>query len=85
MYWIFWIIVYGVFSQRSQLPDFYVDANIVDPSNNMEVFSGVMMYIAETKSFRYDYVSAVFAILFCAKALFQFSFTGQFGPIIKMI
>jgi hypothetical protein len=48
-------------------------------------FTGAMLYQAEIKDFRYDYVTGIFAMSNCLKVLLQFSFTGTFGPLLKMI
>lgn len=84
-YWIFLLIVFFVFEQTRYLPQFFSDANLVDTDSGIEIFAGNMIYQAEVREFRFDFVMAITAFLFCIKALWQFSFTATFGPLVKMI
>lgn len=84
-YWIFFLIILAVYQQHKYVKEFYFDSGIIDKDDFMHRFAGAMLYEAEVKDFRYDYVTGIFATLNMGKVLLQFTFTGTFGPLLKMI
>lgn len=68
-YWIFFLIILAVYQQHKYVKDFYFDSGIIDRDDFMHRFSGAMLYQAEVKDFRYDYVTGIFAVANMGKVL----------------
>jgi hypothetical protein len=57
-------------------------ADVDDPYN---LFALNMMFNADNKEYRFDWMSGGFAGLIILKIIMMFQYTTQFGPILKMI
>lgn len=57
-------------------------ADLDDPQN---IFGLNMMFNADNKEYRFDWMSGGFAALIILKIIMMFQFTTTFGPILKMI
>lgn len=62
IYWVFWLVIFGVYEQEKYVPQFFYDVDLVDKSSSISRFSGAMLWTSEAKNFRYDFVTGVFAV-----------------------
>lgn len=84
-YFVFFCSVYGHFNKIETVEPFLVTVGLMHEDRPMSIFAANMMFNADTKDFRYDWVMAFFTTLILLKAILQFTFTNSFGPILKMI
>jgi hypothetical protein len=80
----YFISVYYTYNTTERLHSSLLEM-MADEDDPFNLFALNMMFNADIKEYRFDWMSGVFAGLIILKIIMMFQYTTQFGPILKMI